>query len=122
MPTSARVLAHERPDGPPIRFVAIQSEEGARLAAAHGIDARDPETFLFVEGGRSLMRSDAALAVAGHLDGPARLVRLGRWLPRPLRDAAYGLLARHRHRLFGRGRVAPGPERRGRVVPPPEGS
>ena len=116
------VLRHERPDGPRIRFVAIQSPEGARLAAAHGVDALDPRTFLLVEGGRALARSDAALAVAARLGGPARLLALARWVPRPLRDAAYGFVARHRHRLFGRACIVPTPEERDRFVLPPGAS
>ena len=113
------VLRHERPGPAPIRFVAIQSKEGADLAAAHDVDALDPETFLIVEDGRALARSDAALAVAAHLRGPARLLRLARWLPRPLRDAAYRLVVRHRHRLFGQACLVPAPEHRDRIALPP---
>lgn len=47
------------------------------------------------------MRSAAALRVARYIRGVWALA-LAAWLvPRPLRDAAYGLVARHRHRLPG---------------------
>lgn len=96
------VLAHERPAAEPIRFVAIQSGEGRRLASIHGVSADDPETFLFIEDGRVLEASDGVIGVCRHLDGPARLVGAARLLPKRWRDAAYRLLARHRYRLFGR--------------------
>lgn len=56
-----------------IRFVAIQSREGRALAQAHGIDPDDPESFLFIEDGRALAKSDGVLALLRHLGGPARL-------------------------------------------------
>lgn len=85
-----------------IRFVAVQSLEGRKIAAAHGIDPDDPESFLFLERGRALTKSDGVLAIARHLSGMARLLLLGRFLPRPVRDGLYDRLARSRYRIFGR--------------------
>ncbi|WP_299831134.1 thiol-disulfide oxidoreductase DCC family protein [uncultured Roseobacter sp.] len=93
-------LKHEKTDS--IRFVAIQSQEGRDLATEHGIDHDDPATFLFIENGAALEKSDAILALVRHLKGPARLVLLTRFLPRRLRDVGYEILARYRYRLFGK--------------------
>ncbi len=93
-------LRHERDRA--IRFVAIQSREGRALAQAHGLDADDPDSFLFIENGRALTKSDGVLTLIRHLGGPARLLLLGRFLPRPWRDWLYDRLARNRYRLFGR--------------------
>ncbi|WP_300015249.1 thiol-disulfide oxidoreductase DCC family protein [uncultured Roseobacter sp.] len=93
-------LKHEKTDS--IRFVAIQSQEGRDLATTYGIDHDDPATLLFIENGAVLEKSDAILALARHLKGPARLVLLTRFLPRRLRDIGYKLLARYRYRLFGK--------------------
>jgi predicted DCC family thiol-disulfide oxidoreductase YuxK len=93
-------LKHERNDA--MRFVAIQSREGRELARAHGIDPDDPESFLFVENGIALPKSDGVLALIRHLDGPARLLLAGQVLPRALRDGLYDRVARNRYRLFGR--------------------
>ncbi len=94
------VLRHERE--PVIRFVAVQSTVGRALARVHGLDPQAPESFLFVENGAALAKSDAAFAVIRHLRGPARLLLLGRILPRPLRDWLYDRIARNRYHLFGR--------------------
>ncbi len=50
---------------------------------------------------RVFVRSAAALRVAAYLGGAWTLARAAWLLPRPLRDAAYDLLARHRHRFPG---------------------
>jgi len=111
------VLGHERAS-PPIRFVAIRSGEGRTLAERHGIDPDNPETFLFVDGGRALAKSDGVIALARRLNGPARVLALGRFVPRWLRDPAYDLVARTRYRIFGRKEncIVPSPEERDRFV------
>ncbi len=92
-------LRHERDHA--IRFVAIQSREGRALAQAHGIDPDDPESFLFIEDGQALEKSDGVLALLRHLGGPARLLLVGGVLPRAIRDWLYDRVARNRYRLFG---------------------
>ena len=94
------ILAHEA--APVIRFVAITSAEGRALALVHGVNPEDPLTFLFIDAGRALVRSDAVLAIIARLRWPWRALRIARVMPRPLRDAGYSLIARHRYRLFGR--------------------
>ncbi|GLK57631.1 putative DCC family thiol-disulfide oxidoreductase YuxK [Methylopila capsulata] len=110
-------LGHERDHA--MRFVAIQSREGRALAARHGADPDDPESFLFIEDGRALAKSDAVLALAAHLNGPARLLVIGRIMPKALRDWLYDRVARNRYRIFGRKTVCetPDPAHRHRFAP-----
>jgi len=83
------------------RFTAIQSGYGTRLARAFGINPDDPDTNAVVHGGAVFFKSDAALMVLSHLPG-WRWVRVLRLMPKPLRDAAYNLVARNRYRIFGK--------------------
>jgi predicted DCC family thiol-disulfide oxidoreductase YuxK len=83
------------------RFTAIQSGYGARLAQAFGIDPSDPDTNAVVHGGVAYFKSDAALTVLGHLPRWG-CVRVLRFVPKPLRDAVYNLVARNRYRIFGK--------------------
>jgi predicted DCC family thiol-disulfide oxidoreductase YuxK len=83
------------------RFTAIQSPYGTRLAQAFGIDPDDPDTNAVVHDGVAWLRSDAALTVLSQLPR-WRWVRLLFAVPKPLRDAVYGLVARNRYRIFGK--------------------
>jgi predicted DCC family thiol-disulfide oxidoreductase YuxK len=94
------VLQHERQHD--MRFVAIQSEEGKALALRHGIDPENPDSFLFIDENRASAKSDGVLALLDHISGPARLLRVGKLLPKPIRDWVYDRVARNRYRLFGK--------------------
>lgn len=94
------VLKHERLHD--IRFVAIQSAEGRALAAAHGLDAGDPASFLFADDSGAFTKTTGIIALARHLRRPARALALLRIVPRPFRDWAYDRIARNRYALFGK--------------------
>ncbi|MEL6567621.1 MAG: DCC1-like thiol-disulfide oxidoreductase family protein [Pseudomonadota bacterium] len=95
------VLKHDRSD-PPIRFVAIKSAEGREIAARAGVDPDDPHTFIFVEGGKISLLSEAVFAMAARAGGPGRFIRVFRFVPRPLRDWVYARIANNRYALFGK--------------------
>ena len=101
-----------------IRFTPIQSAYGTALARGAGVDPADPATFLYIERGRALERSDAVLAMVRRLPAPWRWAAVVGRLPRGLRDRAYDWIARNRYKLFGRRRtcLAPTPAQRARVL------
>ena len=84
-----------------IHFAPLQSKVGRQLLELHEINPDDAETFLFIDQDSAYIRSDAALEIARYL-GHWSWLRFLRFLPRSIRDAAYGLLARNRYRWFGR--------------------
>jgi predicted DCC family thiol-disulfide oxidoreductase YuxK len=102
------VLKYERKAE--ILFVAMQSERGRSLAREFGIDPDAPETFLFIEHGKSHGKSDGVIALASHVSGPARILRMGKAIPRPIRDWLYDRIARNRYNLFGRRDVCMRPD------------
>lgn len=82
-------------------FAPLQSETGREILAGAGLDPADLTTMILRTGpGAVLVRSDAALTAAADLRGPWRWASGLRWIPRPIRDAVYRLIARFRHRLF----------------------
>jgi predicted DCC family thiol-disulfide oxidoreductase YuxK len=94
------LLRHEADDW--LRFVSAWSPTGLSLAARYGLGEQDLQrTYLVVRDGVGLTRSDAGLALLAHLKVPWRWLRLLRLVPRPIRDAAYDLVARNRYRWFG---------------------
>ena len=95
------VLAHER--GQAISFAGTGSQAGRALAERHGLSTADLDaSFVLIEGDRALTRSAAALRLARELRAPWSWLRALRIVPRPIRDAAYSWVARHRYRIFGR--------------------
>lgn len=88
---------HER-----FRFAAQQSEAGQRLLHKFGLDPNELGTMVLVEGGQCYVRSDAALRIARKLDGLWPGCYAGIVVPRPIRNAVYGWVARNRYRWFGR--------------------
>lgn len=95
------VLTHER--GPDLLFAGAGSATGVTLAERHGFTRADlNDTFLVIEEGRALTRSDAGIALARRLRRPWGWLAVLRVIPRPVRDAVYGFVARHRYQWFGR--------------------
>jgi len=115
------VLRHDRRGT--LRFASLQGAFGQAVRARHPELSR-ADTVIWVDPaspGREetvLLRSDAALRVAAYLGGWFQLTRVAAVLPRRLRDAAYNLVARHRHQLSGDGPscLVPGPDVRARFL------
>lgn len=94
------VADHER--APHLRFASLQSVVGRRLLRENGIDPDVLASLVLVDAAGAHLRSDAALRLAGELRAPWSWLRHFRIVPRPLRDAVYDFVARHRYRWFGR--------------------
>lgn len=98
----AFIVRHERADGGRIRFASLQSGFARSALVERGRDPDAMESMVVLDGERMLVKSDAALFVAGYLRRPWRWARWLKVLPRWFRDWVYGLVARSRYRVFGR--------------------
>jgi predicted DCC family thiol-disulfide oxidoreductase YuxK len=115
------VLRHERA-GATLRFARLEGPLGTELRARHAelahIDSLlwyEPATDASAE--RVLWQSRGALRVGRYLGGIwAVLSSLGSLVPRPLRDAVYAWIARHRHQLAADSCIVPTPEQRARFL------
>lgn len=115
------VLRHERSDGT-LRFARLEGPLGTALRSRHPelttIDSLlwyEPATPSSPE--RLLWRSRGALRVARYLGGIwALLASLGALVPRPLRDAVYDWIARHRHALAADACLVPTPQQKARFL------
>ena len=111
-----------------LRFVASESERVVGMLARHAVDvagnADGPGSIVVVRdaGGvkeRVLVGSDAVVALLRELPRPWTWVGMTlKWIPRPVRDMGYGLVARWRYRIWGRLESCPVPtaEERGRFL------
>lgn len=100
------------------RFGASQSSAAAALLAAHGVDRASARSLVLIESGRVYLRSTASLRIARHLVWPWRLLGALLWVPAPLRDAVYRVVAAVRHRLAGSSNACqlPPPDIRDRLI------
>jgi len=115
------LLRHDR--GGRFAFAPLQGDTARGILARHGL-GDELGSFIFVRdaatpGERLHRRSAGALAVAGELGGAWRLLSALRVVPRPLRDAVYDWVARHRYRWFGKLEACkvPASEVRSRFLP-----
>jgi len=70
---------------------------------------RQGETVIYLDSGNVYRRSDAALRAIRNLGGVWKLAGVFLGVPRPIRDAVYDFVARHRRRWFGGAEACPLP-------------
>jgi predicted DCC family thiol-disulfide oxidoreductase YuxK len=102
-----------------LRFAPSDSPSVAELLARHNQRNSDfapsSSTILVVrDPGRTsehvLIRSDGAVALLAALPSPwPAIARAFQWIPRPLRDLGYRIIARWRYRIWGRTETCPLP-------------
>lgn len=115
------VLEREAPDRATLRFAALQGTFAARVRADHPV-AATTDSVIWIDTDadgreRVAVRSAAALSALAYLGGGWRLLaRAGRLVPRPLRDAVYNLVARHRLAWATPACHLPTPEQRRRFL------
>lgn len=101
------------------KFAALQSETGQYHLKQLGMSPTELNTMILVEEDRYYLRSTAGLRIAKHLTGGwPWLYYLLIWIPAPLRDMGYGIIAKNRYKWFGKSDTCrmPTPEIRARFV------
>jgi|GEM_PF-305054 len=112
---SAQFIVRRDPRGY-FRFAAQQSRVGQALLAQAGMTT-SLESVVLVEGSVAYAGSDAVLRIAAQLHGAWRLARFLLIVPRPVREFAYRIVARHRYRFGRRDACAmPPPDQRVRYL------
>ncbi len=83
-----------------VSFLSRHARPGTLTFEAN--PAAGQRTVVVVDGGREYRKSDASLHLLRYLRMPWPLLGFLRWVPRPLRDGVYDVVARNRYRWFGR--------------------
>ena len=107
------VLKHDT--GAYFRFAPLQSGYAARVLQPHSLDPQDQNTIYVVDASteRLLARSDAVIFMLHELGGFWRAVSVVlNIFPKSVRDWGYGVVARHRYRVFGKYESCPLPEKK----------
>ena len=111
-------MVHRLDKSGEIRICPIQTDRGKALLLANGLDALDPDSWLFVADGRVHHDFDAMIALGEWCGGWGRLLFGLRLLPGPARRWLYRRIARNRYALFGRSNLCeiPDPGLRARLI------
>ncbi len=90
------------------QFAPLQGDLANQVLPQHGKNPEDLNTlYLLIDQGlpteRVLQKSDAAVRIGKTLGGISKLsASLAGFIPRPIRDWAYDLIAKIRYRIFGK--------------------
>jgi predicted DCC family thiol-disulfide oxidoreductase YuxK len=87
---------------PHFTFAPLQSPAGRRLLAVHGMSADWMMSYVLITGGRAYVKSAATVRITPFLRWPWRACGILRFLPPPIVDFFYDIIARNRYRWFGK--------------------
>ncbi|MDP2343323.1 MAG: thiol-disulfide oxidoreductase DCC family protein [Deltaproteobacteria bacterium] len=94
------VLEHER--DATLRFASLQSAQAQQVLPGLGIDPADLDSLVLVRDGVAYSRSSGALETARYLKSPWSWATVFLWIPKPIRDFMYKIVARNRYRFWGK--------------------
>ena len=100
------------------RFGASQTPKAVELLAGYGVTRETARSIILIEDGQVYLRSTASLRIARHLTWPWSMAGALVAIPRPIRDAAYNVVAAIRYRLAGKSNACevPPPSIRARMI------
>lgn len=84
------------------RFTGLESEKGKKLLKEHGSERDSFNSVILIEGKQIYTESTAALRIARKLSGLWPLFYIFIFVPKGVRNAVYGLIAKNRYRWFGK--------------------
>ena len=84
------------------RFAALQSKAGQELLTRYGLPGDYLGSIVLVEEGEAHTQSTSMLKILGGLDAPWSWLAAFLFVPAPLRDGVYKLIARNRYNWFGK--------------------
>ena len=97
------LLDHAEPGT--FHYAPLQGDTAAEIRARHPEWPAGLDSIVFVEqtaaGEQISWHSSAIFDIAAHLPAPWRWLTWLRWVPAPIRDAAYRAFAAVRYRVFG---------------------
>lgn len=95
------IIKHDKKDV--FRFVALQSELGQEILNYIGIDVKNIDSIVLYEPGVAYYyKSDAALQIAGNLNGLFSLGTVFKILPTGIRNELYDYIAKNRYKWYGK--------------------
>jgi len=98
---SINFVIERDPEGK-FKYASLQSKVGEAFLKEFGMDTKNYDSFVLVDGETYYTKSTAALRVLKGLGGAWKLLYGFIIIPKPIRDAVYGLIAKNRYKWFGK--------------------
>lgn len=88
-----------------IKFASLQSEKGQELLNQVGLDNHELKSLVLVIDDKYYLKSTAVFKLLKELGGFWKAFYIFIFIPRPIRDFLYDLIARSRYKIFGKREV-----------------
>jgi predicted DCC family thiol-disulfide oxidoreductase YuxK len=84
------------------QFAPSQSTAGKDILQQFGLEQNGKSSVILIDNEKVYTKTDAVIQIATYLKGWSTLFRLIKFIPKPIRDFAYNLIAKNRYLLFGK--------------------
>jgi len=100
------------------KFASLQSAAAQQLMNDVGLSGLKMESVVLIQGDHYYLKSTAVLKMLRELGGAWSLFYVFIWIPRPVRDFIYDLIAKSRYKIFGKqdSCMIPTPEQEARFL------
>jgi predicted DCC family thiol-disulfide oxidoreductase YuxK len=95
-----RFIIERDPEGK-FKFASLQSETGRLWLEQFGLSGKEFESFVLIRKDQCYLKSTAVLNMLRELGGIWRICYVFKWVPRPIRDFLYDIIAKSRYQIFG---------------------
>lgn len=94
------IFRWEKQNNQPIMFASLNSAKSQQMLADMGF-SNLPDSFVFIEGSRLHLKSNAFIALCKYFRSPINYFAVLRIFPLSLRDWVYDLIAKYRKKIAG---------------------
>ena len=84
------------------QFAASQSNAAMNIMQELGLEENAIASVILIDQEKVYTKTDAVIQIAKHLTGWPSIFRSLKFIPKPIRDLAYDLIAKNRYILFGK--------------------
>jgi len=88
-----------------VQFASLQSDFGAKTLKDAALGSDYTSSLVFLENGKTYVKSDAALRLAKHLNGLWKIGSVFLIIPTFIRNSVYDWIAKNRYKWFGKKEV-----------------
>lgn len=84
------------------QFAASQSNAVKGIMQEYSLEEKAISSVILIDQEKVYTKTDAVIQIASHLKGWPRLFSFIKFIPKPIRDFGYDLIAKNRYTLFGK--------------------